>query len=121
MDHRSYPPYVMHALEVFGEDRVVFGSDWPVCTLATPYARWVETLDELTADWTDAARAKLWRENAIRFYRLDCLTSTVTERPRRSSTIPGCRSSKACAGTTSTNSPPSRHQDIGSVRVSTRP
>lgn len=64
-------PYVMHALEVFGEDRVAFGSDWPVCTLATPYRRWVQTLDELTADWTDAAKAKLWRENAIRFYRLD--------------------------------------------------
>jgi L-fuconolactonase len=64
-------PYVMHALEAFGEDRVVFGSDWPVCTLATPYRRWVETLDELTADWTDAAKAKLWRDNAIRFYRLD--------------------------------------------------
>jgi L-fuconolactonase len=64
-------PYLMHALEVFGEDRVVFGSDWPVCTLATPYRRWVETLDELTANWSDAAKAKLWRENAIRFYRLD--------------------------------------------------
>ena len=64
-------PYVMHALEAFGEDRVVFGSDWPVCTLATPYRRWVETLDELTADWTAAAKAKLWRDNAIRFYRLD--------------------------------------------------
>ena len=51
-------PYVMHALEVFGEDRVAFGSDWPVCTLATPYRRWVQTLDELTADWTDAAKAK---------------------------------------------------------------
>jgi len=64
-------PYVMHALEVFGEDRVVFGSDWPVCTLATPYRRWVETLESLTADWSDSAKAKLWRQNAIRFYRLD--------------------------------------------------
>ena len=63
-------PYVLHALDCFGEDRVVFGSDWPVATLATTYTRWVETLDELTADWSDAARAKLWRENAIRFYRL---------------------------------------------------
>jgi L-fuconolactonase len=64
-------PYVMHALNVFGEDRVVFGSDWPVVTLAASYRRWVETLDELTADWSETARAKLWRENAIRFYRLD--------------------------------------------------
>jgi L-fuconolactonase len=64
-------PYVRHALDCFGEDRVVFGSDWPVVTLASTYARWVETLDNLTADWSDTARAKLWRDNAIRFYRLD--------------------------------------------------
>jgi L-fuconolactonase len=62
--------YVLHALECFGEDRVIFGSDWPVATLATTYSRWVDTVDELTSDWSDAAKSKLWRENAIRFYRL---------------------------------------------------
>jgi L-fuconolactonase len=75
-DHESWTiddirVYVLHALEVFGEDRVVFGSDWPVATLATTYTRWVETLDEMTVQWSEAARAKLWRDNAIRFYRLD--------------------------------------------------
>ncbi len=64
-------PYVNHALTAFGEDRVVFGSDWPVVTLASPYKRWVETVDSLTADWSDDARYKLWRGNAIRFYGLD--------------------------------------------------
>jgi L-fuconolactonase len=64
-------PYVLHALEVFGEDRVVFGSDWPVCTLATSYKRWVETLEILTGEMSDEARTKFWRGNAIRFYRLD--------------------------------------------------
>lgn len=63
-------PYVNHALTVFGEDRVVFGSDWPVVTLASTYRHWVETLDQLTADWSEQARTKLWRDNAIRFYRL---------------------------------------------------
>jgi len=63
-------PYVLHALDVFGEDRVLFGSDWPVATLATTYRRWVDTLDELTADWSDTAKRKLWGENARRFYRL---------------------------------------------------
>jgi L-fuconolactonase len=63
-------PYVMHVLESFGEDRVVFGSDWPVATLATPYRRWVDTLDQLTADWSESARRKLWNENAKTFYRL---------------------------------------------------
>jgi L-fuconolactonase len=64
-------PFVLHALEVFGEDRVVFGSDWPVVTLAASLERWVETLDELTVDLADDARRKLWRDNGRRFYRLD--------------------------------------------------
>ena len=64
-------PFAEHALNAFGPDRVVFGSDWPVVTLAAPYAHWVETLDELTADRSDADKAKLWRDNAKRFYRID--------------------------------------------------
>jgi len=64
-------PYVAHALAVFGEDRVAFGSDWPVVLLAADYRRWVETLDALTADLSPVARAKLWAGNARRFYRID--------------------------------------------------
>ena len=63
-------PYVEHALAAFGEDRVAFGSDWPVVLLAADYRRWIETLDELTADLAPAARSKLWADNARRFYRL---------------------------------------------------
>jgi L-fuconolactonase len=62
--------YVHHALDVFGEDRVVFGSDWPVVLQAATYRRWVETLDELTSDLSADARRKLWADNARRFYRL---------------------------------------------------
>lgn len=63
-------PYVAHVLAAFGEDRVLFGGDWPVATLAAPYPRWVATLDALTTDLSDAARRKLWAENARRVYRL---------------------------------------------------
>jgi L-fuconolactonase len=63
-------PYVAHALEVFGEDRVAFGSDWPVVLHAAEYRRWVATLEELTAQLGPAAQRKLWAENAARFYRL---------------------------------------------------
>lgn len=74
-DHGSWTaeqikPYVLHALDAFGEDRVVFGSDWSVVTLATTYATWVETLETLTHDLPDAAKRKLWSGNAKRFYRL---------------------------------------------------
>lgn len=64
-------PYIGHAMDAFGEDRVMFGGDWPVATLASPYRRWVETLDELTADRSPEAKRKLWNANARRFYRLE--------------------------------------------------
>jgi L-fuconolactonase len=63
-------PYVQHALDVFGEDRVMFGGDWPVVTLASDYLRWVDTLDGLTPQLSPMARKKLWRDNARRVYRL---------------------------------------------------
>jgi L-fuconolactonase len=64
-------PYVEHALTVFGEDRVLFGSDWPVVTQAASYTRWVETVEEITRDFSDEQKAKLWKLNAVRFYRLE--------------------------------------------------
>jgi L-fuconolactonase len=63
-------PYVTHVLTAFGEDRVAFGSDWPVVLLAADYRRWVETLDQLTSHLTSTAQKKLWSENTRRFYRL---------------------------------------------------
>lgn len=63
-------PYAHHVLEVFGENRVVFGGDWPVALLASSYARWVETAEQLTAHLSTAAQRKFWAENARRFYRL---------------------------------------------------
>lgn len=63
-------PYVLRAIEVFGEDRIAFGGDWPVLRLAGTWRRWVDALDEITAGMGDAARAKLWSGNARRFYRL---------------------------------------------------
>jgi L-fuconolactonase len=66
-------PYVAHVLDVFGEDRVLFGGDWPVMLLASSYPRWVDTLDTLTASLSAEAKRKLWCENAARTYRLDRL------------------------------------------------
>jgi len=69
LDHLR--PFVEHVLECFGWDRVMFGSDWPVCTLAASYKNWVETLQALTQYAGEKNQAKLFRENAIRVYRLD--------------------------------------------------
>lgn len=63
-------PFVEHVLECFGWDRVMFGSDWPVCTLAASYKRWVETLALLTNNAGENNQAKLFHDNAIRVYGL---------------------------------------------------
>ena len=63
-------PYIAHVLASFGEDRVMFGGDWPVVRRASTYRRWVETLDALTSGLSDSAKRKLWAENARRVYRL---------------------------------------------------
>jgi predicted TIM-barrel fold metal-dependent hydrolase len=64
-------PFINVALESFGEDRVLFGSDWPVVLLASSYRCWYETLEALTARLALSARRRLWAENAQRFYRMD--------------------------------------------------
>jgi len=63
-------PFVDHAITCFGWDRVMFGSDWPVCTLSASYARWVEALSALTRSAGESNQRKLFHDNAIRVYRL---------------------------------------------------
>jgi L-fuconolactonase len=63
-------PFAGHVLEVFGEDRVAFGGDWPVVLQAASYRRWLEAAEQLTAHLTPRAQRKFWAENARRFYRL---------------------------------------------------
>ena len=64
-------PYVDHALSVFGEDRVAYGSDWPVILQAATIPRWVDALDGIVSRLSPTARRKLFGENARRFYRLE--------------------------------------------------
>lgn len=61
-------PYAEVVLDAFGTDRVMFGSDWPVCLLAATYADWVAAAEEFTAGLTDAERSAVFGENARRFY-----------------------------------------------------
>ena len=61
---------VNFCLDAFGEDRVLFGGDWPVCLLGGSYLRWVDALEAIVADRPEDFRTKLFRGNAIRVYRL---------------------------------------------------
>lgn len=63
-------PYLDHLMQIFGPDRLIFGSDWPVLTLASDYARWFETVSHTIRHWSDDQQAALLGGNASRFYRL---------------------------------------------------
>jgi L-fuconolactonase len=63
-------PYVRQALDVFGADRLMIGSDWPVCTLAASYADVWSLASALTGGLTDVERAAVRGGTAARVYRL---------------------------------------------------
>ncbi len=63
-------PYVEHAIDCFGFDRVMYGSDWTVSNLTHRYPEWVAILDRVTAGCSEGERRKLFRDNAIGVYRL---------------------------------------------------
>ena len=63
-------PYVDHVVRNFGYGRLMFGSDWPVCTLAGSYSRVINALRQSLGDLSAVDAAKVWGENASAFYRL---------------------------------------------------
>lgn len=63
-------PYIDCALDAFGPDRLMFGSDHPVCLLAATYERVLDSFQEALKDLDDRQRTKIFRENAVNFYRL---------------------------------------------------
>ena len=63
-------PFIDHCLNSFGPDRVVFGSDWPVCLLGASYSAWVGALKEVIGHRPEAERRKFFHDNALRIYRL---------------------------------------------------
>ncbi len=64
-------PIVTHCQDAFGPDRVVFGSDWPVCTRAASLHVWVNLLREIVQNRSSEEKHKLFRGNANRFYSLE--------------------------------------------------
>lgn len=74
-DHANWKPddvkpYVERTIEVFGFDRVMYGSDWTVSELTHRYPQWVEILDQVVAGASEAERRKLYRDTVTRIYRL---------------------------------------------------
>lgn len=64
----DFMPYIDHVLECFGPDRCMFGSDWPVCTLAASYGQVKELLDECIRTLADEEKEAILGLTAARFY-----------------------------------------------------
>lgn len=63
-------PYFEHVLAAFGPSRMMFGSDWPVLTVAASYARWMETVDQWLEKLSDTEASAIRHDNAVRVYQL---------------------------------------------------
>jgi L-fuconolactonase len=63
-------PYFDVVVEAFGPDRLLFGSDWPVCLVATTYQSWVELVKMNISNFTRDEQDKILGGNAIRIYGL---------------------------------------------------
>jgi predicted TIM-barrel fold metal-dependent hydrolase len=64
-------PYVEHTIRAFGWDRVVWGSDWPVCTLGGGLSTWVAATHALVSGCGHSERDRLLRANAVKLWRLE--------------------------------------------------
>lgn len=64
------PVYLDAVLEVFGPERLMFGSDWPVCLLAAPYAQVAEIVQQWAEKLSASERDALWGDTARRLYRI---------------------------------------------------
>ena len=65
-----FRPYLDVAFKEFGPDRLLFGSDWPVCLVAADYTQVKTLVEEYVQPWGEDVRGKVFGENAVQFYGL---------------------------------------------------
>jgi L-fuconolactonase len=63
-------PYAARVVECFGPERVLYGSDWPVLTLAGDYGTWYGFTERFTSGWSPTDRSRFYGDNAARVYGL---------------------------------------------------
>ena len=68
-------PYFDTVLGAFGPDRLMFGSDWPVCLVGVEYARWAEIVRKWTEPLQPSSRERIFGGTAIEAYGLEEVSS----------------------------------------------
>jgi len=66
----DFRPYIDAVIGSFGIERVMFGSDWPVCLLGASYDQCFSILETHTAEFNPSEKIRLWGQNAVHFYGL---------------------------------------------------
>lgn len=69
-EYEDFEPCLDTVFNAFGADRLMYGSDWPVCELAGGYDRMLGLVQKYTATLTKSEQAEFWGDNAIKFYHL---------------------------------------------------
>lgn len=67
---KDFFPYLDIVFEHFGPDRLMYGSDWPVCLVAGSYSQVRNLVEDYVAPWGEAVHQKVFGQNAVRFYNL---------------------------------------------------
>jgi L-fuconolactonase len=70
LDPERFVPTISHLIETFGPSRLLFGSDWPVVKLASPYTTWIQMARALLAHLPGPEQEAIFNGNASRVYRL---------------------------------------------------
>lgn len=70
-DDETIAAYFEETLKLFGPDRVMFGTDWPVCLLRTTYSKWAETVRKLTEKLSESERKAILSLNTIGCYQIN--------------------------------------------------
>jgi len=70
-EYKDFVPYLDIIFDSFDMDKIMFGSDWPVCTLAADYAKVKQIVTSYISEFSQSDQLKIWGQNAIEFYDLD--------------------------------------------------
>jgi L-fuconolactonase len=68
--YEDIEPFIDEIFEFFGADRVMYGSDWPVCLLAASYEQQFSVVERYLSRLSASEKRKVFDENAKRFYNL---------------------------------------------------
>jgi L-fuconolactonase len=63
-------PIINHCLDIFGNERVMFAGDWPVCLKNMPLSDWVNILKKVVENRPLKEQKKLFHDNAAKFYNI---------------------------------------------------